>query len=222
MADLGADVIKVEACQYPDWWRGLDKDPDAIERVLYEKSERFNFLQRGKRGITLDLTSAEGVRLLKELVRTADALLENNSAGVLRKLGLEYPRLAEVNPSIVMMSMSAYGSSGAWSDLRAYGSTLGAGLGVICGGGAGAAPPRRWRPHGRMERQRRTAHRAAAPQAHRPGPVHRPLAGRINAAPDRSVGAGAISQWPHRTAPGQPPSAACAPWRVPLHQQGQW
>ncbi len=130
MADLGADVIKVEACQYPDWWRGLDKDPDAIERVLYEKSERFNFLQRGKRGITLDLTSAEGVRLLKELVRTADALLENNSAGVLRKLGLEYPRLAEVNPSIVMMSMSAYGSSGPWSDLRAYGSTLEQGSGL--------------------------------------------------------------------------------------------
>lgn len=130
MADLGADVIKVEACQYPDWWRGLDKDPDAIERVLYEKSERFNFLQRGKRGITLDLTSAEGVRLLKELVKTADALIENNSAGVLRKLGLEYPRLAEVNPSIIMMSMSAYGSSGPWSDLRAYGSTLEQGSGL--------------------------------------------------------------------------------------------
>jgi len=124
LADLGADVIKVEACQYPDWWRGIEKDPNAIEKVLYEKSVRFNLMQRGKRGITLDLTSAEGVRLLKELVRTADALLENNSAGVLRKLGLEYERLVEVNPSIVMMSMSAFGSSGPWSELRAYGSTL--------------------------------------------------------------------------------------------------
>jgi len=148
MADLGADVIKVEACQYPDWWRGLDKDPDAIERVLYEKSERFNFLQRGKRGITLDLTSAEGVRLLKELVKTADALIENNSAGVLRKLGLEYPRLAEVNPSIVMMSMSAYGSSGPWSDLRAYGSTLEQGSGLPCMAGYDGGLPVQTHPAG--------------------------------------------------------------------------
>jgi crotonobetainyl-CoA:carnitine CoA-transferase CaiB-like acyl-CoA transferase len=130
LADLGADVIKVEACQYPDWWRGIEKAPNAIADVLYEKSVRFNLLQRGKRGITLDLTSREGVRLLKELVKTADALLENNSAGVLRKLGLEYERLIEVNPSIVMMSMSAYGSSGPWSDLRAYGSTLEQGSGL--------------------------------------------------------------------------------------------
>ena len=124
LADLGADVIKVEACQYPDWWRGIEKAPNAIKDVLYEKSVRFNLMQRGKRGITLDLTSREGVRLLKELIKTSDALLENNSAGVLRKLGLEYERLVEVNPSIVMMSMSAFGSTGAWSELRAYGSTL--------------------------------------------------------------------------------------------------
>ena len=124
LADLGADVIKVEACQYPDWWRGLDKAPNAIQDLLYEKTVRFNLLQRGKRGITLDLTRPQGVELLKGLVKTADALLENNSSGVLRKLGLEYDRLIEVNPSIVMMSMSAYGSTGAWSDLRAYGSTL--------------------------------------------------------------------------------------------------
>jgi crotonobetainyl-CoA:carnitine CoA-transferase CaiB-like acyl-CoA transferase len=77
MADLGADIVKVEACQYPDWWRGVDNRPAVFEQRLYEKAGRFAVMNRGKRGITLDLTSADGVRLVKELVRGADAVLEN-------------------------------------------------------------------------------------------------------------------------------------------------
>lgn len=124
LADLGADIIKVEALQYPDWWRGQERHAAVYEQMLYEKSCRFNLLNRNKRGITLDLTSPDGVRLLKQLVATADGLIENNSAGVLPKLGLDYPKLVEVNPSLVMLSMNAFGAGTAWSELRAYGSTL--------------------------------------------------------------------------------------------------
>ncbi len=124
MADLGADVVKIEACQYPDWWRGVDFRPHVLEQRLYEKSGRFNALNRNKRGVTLDLTTPEGVAAVKQLVVGADAVVENYAAGVLEKLGLDYAALRAVNPGIVMLSMCAFGSTSAWSDCRAYGSTL--------------------------------------------------------------------------------------------------
>jgi crotonobetainyl-CoA:carnitine CoA-transferase CaiB-like acyl-CoA transferase len=124
LADLGADVIKVEACQYPDWWRGVDPRDAFFAERRYEQDLRFAVMNRNKRGITLDLTSTEGVALLKQLVRGADAVVENYSPGVLPKLGLDYAALSAVKPDLVMVSMSAFGSRGPWSDARAYGSTL--------------------------------------------------------------------------------------------------
>ena len=61
LADLGADVIKIEACGYPDWWRGVDNRNETVTQRLYEKSARFNIMNRGKRAITLDLTVPEGL-----------------------------------------------------------------------------------------------------------------------------------------------------------------
>src|SRR5690606_697708 len=81
-------------------------------------------MNRNKRGITLDLTSAEGKRLLLSLASKCDAVVENYSAEVLPKLGLDYPALAAVNPKLVMLSMPAFGLGNAWSDTRAYGGTL--------------------------------------------------------------------------------------------------
>jgi len=143
MADLGADIIKVESCQYADWWRGHEKHAAVYEQMLYEKTSRFNLMNRGKRGITLDLTTPDGVRVLKQLVAGADAVIDNNSAGVLPKLGLDYPRLVEVNPSLVMLSMNAYGSggSGGLRELRAYGSTLEHGSGLPSISGREGDPP---------------------------------------------------------------------------------
>ena len=124
MADLGADIVKIEACQYPDWWRGVDFRPQVLAEKLYEKAGRFNALNRNKRGITLDLTTPEGVAAAKALVAGADAVIENYAAGVLEKLGLDYSALSQVNPSLVMLSMCAFGASSRWRDCRAYGSTL--------------------------------------------------------------------------------------------------
>jgi len=141
LADLGADVIKVEACGYPDWWRGVDNRPEVVEQRLYEKAPRFNIMNRNKRAITLDLTVPEGVRLAKELVRDADALIENYSSDVLRKLGLDYARLKEINPSLVMVSMAAFGATGPWRETRAYGSTLEQGSGLPSVAGRPDDPP---------------------------------------------------------------------------------
>jgi len=124
LGDMGAEIIKVESITYPDWWRGTSYTDAYYSERLYEKATYFNMMNRNKLGITLDLTSAEGVALLKELVAGADAVIENYSAEVLPKLGLDYPALAEVNPDIVMVSMPAFGSNNAWSNTRAYGGTL--------------------------------------------------------------------------------------------------
>jgi crotonobetainyl-CoA:carnitine CoA-transferase CaiB-like acyl-CoA transferase len=141
LADLGADVIKIEACGYPDWWRGVDNRTAVIEQRLYEKAARFNIMNRSKRAITLDLTLPEGVRLVKALVKDADALIENYSSDVLRKLGLDYSHLKNVNPSLVMASMAAFGATGPWRETRAYGSTLEQGSGLPSVAGRAADPP---------------------------------------------------------------------------------
>jgi crotonobetainyl-CoA:carnitine CoA-transferase CaiB-like acyl-CoA transferase len=141
LADLGADVIKIEACGYPDWWRGVDNRAETVTQRLYEKSSRFNIMNRGKRAITLDLTVPDGVALAKALVKNADAVIENYSAEVLRKFGLDYAELTKVNPSLVMVSMAAFGASGPWRETRAYGSTLEQGSGLPSVGGRAQDPP---------------------------------------------------------------------------------
>jgi crotonobetainyl-CoA:carnitine CoA-transferase CaiB-like acyl-CoA transferase len=124
LSDLGAEIIKVEACQYPDWWRGTDLRADFIAQQAYEKIPWFQLMNRNKLDVTLDLTHPEGAALLKRLVAEADAVIENYSSDVLRKLGLDYSVLRAVRPGLVMLSMPAFGSNNAWSACRGYGSTL--------------------------------------------------------------------------------------------------
>jgi crotonobetainyl-CoA:carnitine CoA-transferase CaiB-like acyl-CoA transferase len=141
MADLGATVIKVESCTYPDWWRGVDFSADAVELRSYEKSMIFNIMNRNKSGVALDLTRPEGRDILLRLVADADAVIENYSASVMPKLGLGYPDLCKVNPELVMVSMPAFGSESDWRDVRAYGSTLEQGSGLPSVTGCADWPP---------------------------------------------------------------------------------
>lgn len=123
-ADLGAEVIKVEGRAYPDWWRGNPYSEAEIAGGVYEMALNFSFLNRNKTGITLDLTQPAGADLLRRLVRTADAVVENYSQEVLPKLGIDYENLRKIKPDLVMVSMPAFGASTAWADVRAYGTTL--------------------------------------------------------------------------------------------------
>lgn len=124
LADMGADVIKVESCARFDWWRGWEATPEWIADDQAEKSVAFNMVNRNKRDVTLDLTTEPGAELLKRLVAIADVVVENYSAGVLPKLGLDYAALTAVNPGLVMISMPAFGTTGPWQSYRAYGSTV--------------------------------------------------------------------------------------------------
>ena len=141
LADLGADVIKIEATQYPDWWRGVDRRPAYVLEQMYEKSVRYCIMNRNKRGITLDLTRPQGLELAKRLLADADLVVDNYSVEVLPKLGLGYNVLSKLNPKLVMMSMSAFGAGSVNRDCRAYGSTLEQGSGLPSVVGDADGPP---------------------------------------------------------------------------------
>ena len=114
LADLGADVIKVEPPQ-----------GDYIRRMTWPIVEGDSLLHlhihRGKRSITLDLRTPEGVEVYLDLVRGADAVVEAMRPGALAKRGLGFDRLREVNPRIVFCSISGYGATGPYRDLPAHG-----------------------------------------------------------------------------------------------------
>lgn len=124
LADMGAQVLKVEACQHFDWWRGWEATPEMVRDNEVEKSSAFNTMNRNKLGLTLDLTQERGRDLLKRLVAVSHVVVENFAASVLPKLGLDYPELVRVNPDLVMISMPPFGASGPWKNYRAYGSTV--------------------------------------------------------------------------------------------------
>jgi len=130
LADLGADVIKIEAIQYPDWWRGVDRRPGYVTDKMYEKALCFCMVNRNKRGITLDLKRPQGLALAKRLLAGADIAVDNFSVDVLSRLGLGYNVLRGLNPRLVMMSMSAFGTNSVHRECRAYGSTLEQGSGL--------------------------------------------------------------------------------------------
>jgi crotonobetainyl-CoA:carnitine CoA-transferase CaiB-like acyl-CoA transferase len=122
LAEMGAQVIKVEDTKNYDWWRGsLSMGPPEEQPI--ERSSLFNSANRAKLGVTLDLSQRRGVEILKQLA-AADVLVENFSAGVMRRLGLSYAELARDNPRLVMVSMPAFGSEGPEASSRGYGMTM--------------------------------------------------------------------------------------------------
>ncbi|WP_297692748.1 CoA transferase [Phenylobacterium sp.] len=123
LADLGADVIKVESETHPDWWRGWEPD-EGGDPPLTELRHNFFCVNVNKRGIALDLTRPDGLAAAKALVARADVTLENFAAGVMEKLGLGQAEQRRLKPGLISVSMPAFGNGGPLSGLRAYGSTV--------------------------------------------------------------------------------------------------
>ena len=107
LADLGADVIKVEKIPGGDDSRGY-REP-RVNGV----SAPFMVLNRNKRGIALDLKNPKGKEVLRRLVGTSDVLIENYRRGTLEKLGLGYDALSAINPGLIYCAVSGYGRDGA-------------------------------------------------------------------------------------------------------------
>jgi crotonobetainyl-CoA:carnitine CoA-transferase CaiB-like acyl-CoA transferase len=124
MADYGAEVIKIETCDRPDMLRFSTWPPDETRPDAYNRGGWFQYLGRNKLSLTLDLKQPQGQNLFKRLVAQSDVVIENFSAQVMRRLGLEYAVLRAVNPRLVMISMPGYGTRGPYKDFVAFGEMI--------------------------------------------------------------------------------------------------
>jgi crotonobetainyl-CoA:carnitine CoA-transferase CaiB-like acyl-CoA transferase len=116
LADLGADVLKIERPGAGDPARRLG--PYPRDEPHPERSGLFLHLNTNKRGITLNLKSDFGRDVVRELVRDADILVESFRPGVMERLGLDYPTLAAINPRLVYTSISNFGQTGPYRDWK--------------------------------------------------------------------------------------------------------
>ncbi|HVO90306.1 MAG TPA: CoA transferase [Casimicrobiaceae bacterium] len=128
LADLGADVIKVESAHRLDVHRR--QGPYAERRAGVNRSGVWNAQNRGKRSVTFNLSTERGRSLAKALAARADVVIENFAPGVMQRLGLDYASLAEVNPRLVMASLSAFGQQGPQRNYVGYGPSLDAWAGL--------------------------------------------------------------------------------------------
>ncbi len=121
LADLGADVIKIERPVKGDDSRAYAppflKDENGNET---KESAYFCAANRGKRSITVNLTKTEGQQLVRELAAQADVLLENYKVGDLARYGLGYEDLAKINPGLIYCSVTGFGQTGPYKDRPGY------------------------------------------------------------------------------------------------------
>ena len=113
MASQGAQVIKVEPPQMGDKMRPLGTQKNGV-------SGFFHNCNRGKRSLAIDLKSSAGVKAIKELVIRSDVLLHNYRPGVMDKLGLGSEVLRELNPKLIYVAVSGFGTKGPMADLPAF------------------------------------------------------------------------------------------------------
>ncbi len=123
LADMGAEVIKIEAPNSWDVVRTLTGQPPTVERV-WDKSPYFNHLNRNKYGCALDLANLRGRELFLRLVAISDVVIENFRAEVMDNLRLDYEALAAVNERIIVVSMPGHGKTGPERDYVTYGTTI--------------------------------------------------------------------------------------------------
>lgn len=108
LADMGADVIKIEDPGTGDLARNMMPKKDGI-------STYFVMFNRGQRGVTLNLKSDEGKEILRKMIRSADILIENFRPGVMQRLGFSYEEVEKLNPRIIYASISGFGQEGVYA-----------------------------------------------------------------------------------------------------------
>ncbi len=107
LSDLGAEVLRIVSGSRPDLTTLM---PPIIEGTTLSATSAY--LGRGKRSMTLNLKDPRGVRIVQELIKTYDILIEQFRPGVMNKFGLDYSKLKELNPSLIYCSLTGYGQTG--------------------------------------------------------------------------------------------------------------
>ena len=141
IADLGAEVVKVEPLAPGEMTRGLlQSDPNHSFKNF---GAYFLTLNRNKKSVSLDLKSDEGLHIFHDLVKSADVVLNNFSAGVVKKLKIDFESLKHVNPRIITCSITGFGETGPHSSRPAYDQIVQAYSGGMSVTGPDAATPTR-------------------------------------------------------------------------------
>ena len=118
MADLGAEVIKIEPPGIGDGARR--KPPFLKDEAHPEKSGLFMYINTSKFGITLDPEKPEGNKIFKQLVKNVDILIEDHQPGEMERMGLGYDALKQINPGLIMTAITPFGQTGPYKDYKAY------------------------------------------------------------------------------------------------------
>ena len=109
LADLGAEVLRVESASRPDLVRNMPPQIDG-------QSAAFSYLNRGKRSLALNLKHQDAGRVIRELISDYDILVEQFRPGVMARLGLDYDSLKAINPGLIYCSITGYGQTGPYRD----------------------------------------------------------------------------------------------------------
>ena len=133
LADLGADVIKIERPDGGDFARGYDSAVNGL-------SAYFAWLNRGKRSVALDVKSEHGSSVCAKLIARADVFLHNLAPGAVERLGFGYEELAARHPRLIWCGISGYGPDGPYRDKKAYDLLIQAESGVVSLTGTPEAP----------------------------------------------------------------------------------
>lgn len=127
LADLGADVIKIEGLKRMDITRNFIMPENVAAEDYWNTAGYFLLRNGGKRSLTLDFSEESGgagVDIVKKLIPQCDIVVESFTPHVMAKFGLDYKSLTGIKPDIIMISMSGYGQNGPWRDFSAYGMGL--------------------------------------------------------------------------------------------------
>lgn len=141
LADLGAEVIKVEGLRRMDVVRNLVIADNNSAGEYWNHAAYFHFRNGGKKSVTLDFNDPQGVEMVKRLAAHADVVAESFTPRVMEKHGIGYEALRRVKPDIIMISLSGYGQSGPWRDYAAYGMGLEPASGISSITGYRGGPP---------------------------------------------------------------------------------
>ena len=141
LADMGAEVIRIESCVRLDGYRTSSIYGNTDEGRFWDRAANFYEQNRNKMSLTLDLTKSQGLDTLKELISVSDVFAENFTPRVMRNFGLEYDDVRKLKPDIIMVSSTGYGYVGPWSDFGAIGYTTEAASGLAQITGYEDGPP---------------------------------------------------------------------------------
>ena len=134
LGDLGAEVIKIERLKVGDIARGNGPFVNGV-------STYFLSLNRGKKSVTLNLASQQGKEIFLDLVKQVDVVMENFVPGTMKKLGLDYDVLKEVNPRLVFASCSGFGQTGPYANKPALDIVVQSMGGIVSTTGEAGRPP---------------------------------------------------------------------------------